>query len=105
MPQSEESKSTASEYARTLSPADLQVYGRPYGFNGTQLSICIPSTPQAALRSTFSRFRRASRSARRLRKATVAVRERGVAHGDAPEPLRRVHHIGVRLGIDRGIYG
>ena len=59
--------------ARTLSPANLRVYGRSYDFNGPQLSICIPSTPQAALRSTFSRFRRASRSARRLRKATAAV--------------------------------
>jgi hypothetical protein len=73
MPQCEESNSTASEYVRTLSPANLRVYGRPYDCNGPQLSICIPSTAPSALRSTFSRFRRASRSARRLRKATAAV--------------------------------
>ena len=37
------------------------------------LSTYIPPTPRAALRSTFLRFRRQSRSARRLRRATAAV--------------------------------
>src|SRR6266851_5681020 len=75
MPQSERGELVNRVRVRpdALSPADLQVYGRPYGFNGTQLSICIPSTPPAVLRNTFSRFRRASRSGRRLRKATAAV--------------------------------
>ena len=44
----------------------------PYDFKGPQLSTCIPPLPQAALRSAFSRFRRPSRPARQLRRATAA---------------------------------
>jgi len=29
-------------------------------------------------------------------------RERGVAHGDKVEPLRRAHHSGVKLGVEPG---
>ena len=46
---------------------------RLLGSLNPQLSTCIPLMPLAALLRAFSRFRRASRSARRLHTATVAV--------------------------------
>ncbi len=86
--------------ALTCQPPSL----RPYDFKGPQLSTRIPPTPPAALRSAFGLpppepLRTPAAQGDRC------CRERGVAHGDTAELLRRAHHIGIKLSADRGVYG
>ena len=106
MPKSEESKSTASEYARpdalACQPPSLRPALRlqwastlnldPLDAAGSSAQHLLALPPREPLCVTTAQGDRCRR-------------KRGVAHRDAPEPRWRAHHIGGRLGIDRGICG
>jgi len=76
----------------------------PYDFKGPQVSAVNVHPPSAGGSST--QRLRALPPPELLCVPTAQgnrwCRERGFAHGDKAEPLRRAHHSGVELGVDPG---